>query len=149
MTLSRDTMCERCDGLCCRVYDIFDTTTGKLIKRAGDKCGYLDISNRCRIHETRSKHPGYRDSCEIYDCMEWGPIVTMFARRIPGEFIHRSSIISSLLETIRLRVIASPDARDPILQYVAILLNQISIDDSLLLSVKVARVKIERWEHAQ
>lgn len=141
-----NTMCERCDGLCCRVYDIFDQSTGRLVKRAWEKCGYLDISNRCRIHATRSQHPGFRDSCDIYDCLEGWPIVTTFSRRIPSDFPHRASIISSLLETIRLRIIESPDARPAILQFTAELLNQIPMDDSLLLSVKVARVKIERWE---
>lgn len=140
-----DTMCERCDGLCCRVYDIFDQSTGKLVKRAWEKCGYLDISNRCRIHATRARHPGFRDSCDVYDCLEGWPIVTTFSRRIPLDSPHRTSIISSLLETIRLRIIESPESRAAILQFVAELLNHISIDDGLLLSVKVARVKIERW----
>lgn len=72
--------------------------------------------------------------------------MTTFSRRIPSDFPHRASIISSLLETIRLRIIESPDARPAILQFTAELLNQIPMDDSLLLSVKVARVKIERWE---
>lgn len=145
MSTSADTMCDRCDGLCCRVYDIFDRNTGKLVKRSGDKCGYLDISNRCRIHATRSRHPGYTDSCEIYDCMEGWPIVTSFSRRIPLDSSQRTGIISSLLETIRLRVIESPESRNDILQYTADLLNQIRIDDTLLISVKVARVKIDRW----
>lgn len=146
MSSSAETMCERCDGLCCRSYDIFDHTSGKLVKRAWVKCGYLDIKNKCRIHATRSKHPWYRDSCEIYDCMEWGPIVTIFARRIWEEDPDKYAIISSLLETIRLRIEANPEDRDAILDFVAKLLNSIKIDESLMLSVKVARVKIERWE---
>ncbi len=146
MSSSAETMCERCDGLCCRSYDIFDHISGKLVKRAWVKCGYLDIKNKCRIHATRSKHPGYRDSCEIYDCMEWGPIVTIFARRIWEEDPDKYAIISSLLETIRLRIEASPEDRDAILDFVAKLLNSVKIDESLMLSVKVARVKIERWE---
>ena len=143
---SAQTMCERCDGLCCRVYDIFDHESGKLVKRAWEKCGYLDIKNRCRIHATRDKHAGYKDSCSQYDCLEWWPIVTIFARRIPQDFPDRYAIISSLLETIRLRIEASPLERYAILDYIAKLLNSINIDDSLMLSVKVARVKIERWE---
>lgn len=146
MSSSAETMCERCDGLCCRSYDIFDHSTWVLVKRAGVKCGYLDIKNRCRIHSTRAKHPGYRDSCEVYDCMEGGPIVTIFARRIKEEDPDKYSIVSSLLETIRLRIEASPSDRDTILDFVAKLLNSINIDESLMLSVKVARVKIERWE---
>lgn len=71
--------------------------------------------------------------------------MTTFSRRIPLDFPHRSSIISSLLETIRLRITESPESRAIILQFVAELLNHIPIDDGLLLSVKVARVKIERW----
>lgn len=78
--------------------------------------------------------------------MEGGPIVTIFARRIPLDHPHRSPIISSLLETIRLRIEESPVARAPILQYAAELLNHTLIDQTLLLSVKIARVKIERWE---
>ena len=146
MSSSAETMCERCDGLCCRSYDIFDHVTGALVKRAGVKCGYLDIKNRCRIHATRAKHPGYRDSCEIYDCMEGGPIVTIFARRIREEDSDKYAIVSSLLETIRLRIEVSPSDRDAILDFVAKLLNSIKIDESLMLSVKVARVKVERWE---
>ncbi len=142
---SRETMCKRCDGLCCRVYDIFDQGVGKLVKPAWDKCGYLDISNRCRIHTTRSKHRGYCDSCEMYDCMEGWPIVTTFVRRI-WEHSQRTGIASSLLETIRLRIVLSPESRGAILQFAAELLNAITIDGAILLSVKVARVKIERWE---
>lgn len=141
-----DTMCDRCDGLCCRVYDIVDETTGKLVKKAWDKCWYLDISNRCRIYATRSRHPGYRNSCDMYDCLEAGPIVTIFARRIPLDHPQRISMISSLLETIRIRIEESPDDRATILQYAAELLNHTLIDQTLLLSVKIARVKIERWE---
>lgn len=140
------TMCERCDGLCCRVYDIFDQENNKLVKRAWEKCWYLDINNRCRIHNTRNKHPGYKDSCDQYDCLEGWPIVTTFARRIPVDYEKRSGIISSLLEVIRLRILVSPLSRGEILQFAAELLNEIRIDNSLLLSVKVARVKIERWE---
>lgn len=142
---SRDTMCERCDGLCCRVYDIFDQITGKLVKRAGEKCGYLDLVNRCRIHTTRDKHAWYRDSCEIYDCMEGWPIVTTFGRRIPESFPSKFAIISSLLEVIRIRIMETPEKRDEILLFVARELNALVVDQStLLLSVKVLRVKIER-----
>ncbi len=145
-TQSALTMCERCDGLCCRVYDIVDTSTGKLVKPAGEKCGYLDIKNRCRIHATRDRHAGYKDSCSQYDCLEWWPIVTIFARRIPQDYPERYAIISSLLETIRISIEASPLERYALLDYTAKLLNNINIDESLMLSVKVARVKIERWE---
>lgn len=143
---SAETMCDRCDGLCCRVYDIFDSESGKLIKPAWQKCGYLDIENRCRIYKTRNKHKWYRESCDIYDCMEGWPIVTIFSRRIPAEFPQKSAILASLLETIRIRIIASPESRNDILQFSAELLNALSIDTTLLLSVKVVRVKIERWE---
>ncbi len=143
---SSETMCERCDGLCCRVYDIFDQTTGKLVKKAWEKCGYLDSANRCRIHKKWEKHAGFRDSCEVYDCMEGGPIVTIFARRIPEDMPMRFALISSLLESIRLRIIESPESRKEILQYTAELLMHIRIDASLILSVKVARVKIEGWK---
>ncbi len=143
---SRETMCERCDWLCCRVYDIFDHETDKLVKRAWDKCGYLDISNRCRIHKTRSKHPGFRDSCDIYDCMEWWPIVTLFARRM-WDHPNRTSIISSLLETIRLRVEVSPDSRNAILQLSANLLNDLVItESSLSMAIKALRIKIELFK---
>lgn len=50
-------MCERCDGLCCKVYDIFDTETGKHIKKAGEKCSHLGINNRCNIYEKRAAYP--------------------------------------------------------------------------------------------
>ncbi len=59
---------------------------------------------------------------------------------------HRSGIISSLLEVIRLRVLASPESRGLILQFAAEVLNAIRIDESLLLSIKTARIKIQRWE---
>lgn len=59
---------------------------------------------------------------------------------------HRSGIISSLLEVIRLRVLASPESHGLILQFAAELLNDIRIDESLLLSIKTARIKIQRWE---
>ena len=140
------TMCERCDWLCCRVYDIFDQWTGKLIKRAWDKCGYLDSKNMCRIHKKWDNHAGFRDSCEVYDCMEWWPIVTIFSRRIPEDFPMRYAIISSLLEVIRLRILKNPESREDILQYTAELLMHIKIDEAILLSVKVARVKIEGWK---
>jgi phosphopantetheinyl transferase len=78
--------------------------------------------------------------------MEGGPIVTIFARRISEDHDYKYAIISSLLETIRLRIVASPEHRDAILDFVAKLLNSIKIDESLMLSVKTARVKIERWE---
>jgi hypothetical protein len=78
--------------------------------------------------------------------MEGGPIVTIFARRIPEDYKDKYAIISSLLETIRLRIESSPLDRDVILDFVAKLLNSINIDESLMLSVKVARVKVERWE---
>jgi hypothetical protein len=77
--------------------------------------------------------------------MEGGPIVTIFARRIPEDTHMRFAIISSLLESIRLRIIASPESRGAILQYTAELLMNIRIDATLMLSVKVARVKIEQW----
>lgn len=144
MSSSPTNMCERCDGLCCRVYDIVDSDTGKLIKKWWVKCGYLDIKNRCRIHKTRSEHIGFRDSCEIYDCLEGGPIVTIFARRIPDSE-EKFMILSSLLETIRKRITISPESRNDILQFTASLLNNINIDQSLSISTRVARVKIERW----
>jgi hypothetical protein len=76
--------------------------------------------------------------------MEGWPIVTIFARRM-GEHIHRSWIISSLLEVIRLRIIESPWERDQILLFVANGLNAIGINEHLELSIKVLRVKIERY----
>ena len=143
---SADTMCQRCDGLCCRVYDIFDSPTGVLVKKWWQKCGYLDIKNCCRIYKTRSIHAGYRESCDIYDCMEGWPIVTIFARRI-DELIYpnKHAIVASLLETIRLRITASPTSREKILLFAATLLNKIAIDESLSLSVRLARVKIDMW----
>ncbi len=144
---SKDTMCQRCDGLCCRVYDIFDTTTGILVKRWWQKCGYLDIKNQCRIYKTRSNHAGYRESCDLYDCMEGWPIVTIFARRLDDKkYPNKSAIIASLLETIRLRIVASPESREKILLFVATLLNGLVIDESISLSTRLVRVKIERWQ---
>lgn len=137
-------MCSRCDGLCCRVYDIFDSKTGKHVKKAGEKCGYLDIRNRCRIYKTWKWHLGFEESCEKYDCHEAGPIVTNFSRRIPDDFSWKSSIISSLLETIRLAIEKEPHEQNVILDYAARLLNSLKIDESLPVSVKVVRVKIER-----
>jgi hypothetical protein len=78
--------------------------------------------------------------------MEGGPIVTIFARRIPEDIPMRFALISSLLESIRLRIIESPESRREILQYTAELLMHIRIDASLTLSVKIARVKIEGWK---
>jgi hypothetical protein len=78
--------------------------------------------------------------------MEGGPIVTIFARRIADEYDNKHAITSSLLETIRLRIEETPSYRDAILDFVAKLLNNVKIDDSLMISVKVVRVKIERWE---
>jgi hypothetical protein len=78
--------------------------------------------------------------------MEGWPIVTIFARRISEDYADKYAIVSSLLETIRLRIEADPLDRDAILDFVAKLLNSINIDESLMLSVKVARVKVERWE---
>ena len=140
-------MCERCDGLCCRVYDIFDTQSGKHVKKAGEKCGYLDQSNRCRIHTTRSKHPGFAESCVVYDCLEAGPIVTIFARRIADDFPMKYAIISSLLETIRTRITYAKNAEEEknILDFAAKLLMYIKIDEKIHLSVKVARIKIQLW----
>ena len=142
---SSETMCERCDGLCCRVYDIVDNDTWKRVKAAGDKCGYLDIKNRCRIYKTRSNHIGYRHGCQTYDCLEAWPIVTIFARRL-WDHEHKAGILSSLLETIRLRVEESPESRADILRYSAILLNNLTIDSSIHIAIKVIRIKIERWE---
>lgn len=140
-----DTMCERCDGLCCRVYDIFDIDSGKHVKKAGEKCGYLDIKNRCRIHNKWKWHAGFDATCASYDCFEAGPIVTIFSRRIPDTFDGKFAILSSLLETIRIAIEENQNDRDEILDFSAKILNGISIDESLSLSVKVARVKIERW----
>jgi hypothetical protein len=78
--------------------------------------------------------------------MEGWPIVTIFARRISEDHVDKYAIISSLLETIRHRIERTPEYRDAILDFVAKLLNGINIDESLMLSVKVARVKMERWE---
>lgn len=143
---SHDTMCQRCDGLCCRVYDIFDSATGTLVKKWWQKCGYLDIKNRCRIYETRKNHAGYRESCDIYDCMEGWPIVTIFARRLDdAQYPNKFAIIASLLETIRMRVVASPESREQILLFSATLLNALAIDDSLSLATRLVRIKIERW----
>ena len=79
--------------------------------------------------------------------MEGGPIVTIFSRRIPETIEGKSSILSSLLETIRITVVNRPQERKMILDFVAKLLNEIQIDESLSLAVKVARVRIERWEN--
>jgi hypothetical protein len=78
--------------------------------------------------------------------MEGGPIVTIFSRRIPDTTDGKFSILSSLLETIRIAVVNQPQERKAILDFTAKLLNDIKIDESLSLSVKVARVKIERWD---
>ncbi len=78
--------------------------------------------------------------------MEGGPIVTIFARRIPEGTPMKFAIISSLLEVIRLRIMKNPESKREILQYTAELLMHIRIDSSLMLSVKVARVKIEGWK---
>ena len=78
--------------------------------------------------------------------MEGGPIVTIFARRIPETTPMRYALISSLMEVIRLRIVKNPESRKEILQYTAELLMHIRIDESLTLSVKVARVKIEGWK---
>lgn len=142
---SPESMCSHCDGLCCRVYDIFDQTTGKLVKQSWNKCGYLDSKNNCRIYKRWNSHAGFCNSCEPYDCMEGGPIVTILARRIPESIPMRFALISSILESIRLRVIETPESRVEILRYTAELLMHIRIDESLTLSVKVARVKIEWW----
>ena len=72
--------------------------------------------------------------------------MTIFARRIPGNYPMRFALISSLMETIRLRIVVSPASRHAILDFVARLLMNIVIDERLSLSVKVARVKIEMWE---
>ncbi len=144
---SSETMCERCDGLCCRVYDIFDHATGKLVKKAWEKCWYLDIKNQCRIHTTRDRHPGYAETCTHYDCLEAGPIVSIFARRISLDTPMRYAMISSLLEVIRLRIATSPSCREEILDYSAILLMNITIDETLMIAIRIARVKIERWEN--
>jgi hypothetical protein len=77
--------------------------------------------------------------------MEGGPIVTLFARRIP-ETSQKYPIISSLLETIRLKIVETPAMRYEILDYAEKCLDAIQIDEKLLLSIKVARIKIERWE---
>lgn len=78
--------------------------------------------------------------------MEGGPIVTIFSRRIPDTTFDKFSLLSSLLETIRIAIVNQPQERKLILDFVAKLLNDIKIDESLPLSVKVARVKIERWD---
>lgn len=148
MYTSEPDMCERCDGLCCRVYDIFDQKTGRLVKRAGDKCGYLNINNRCLIHTSRHRHPGYCDSCEIYDCLGGWPIVTTFARRIPDEYQEKYAITSSLLESIRIAITGKTQIEGKqILLYAARELNGIHVDNwqKLLLSVKVLRAKIENF----
>lgn len=144
---SHDTMCERCDWLCCQVYDIFDTESGKHVKKAWEKCGHLDTKNKCRIYNTRSKHAGFKESCDIYDCLEAGPIVTIFARRISDDFPMKYAIISSLLETIRTRIIYAntPEEWKKILDFTASILMYIKIDEKIHLSVKVARIKIQLW----
>ena len=73
--------------------------------------------------------------------------MTIFARRIPESFAQKYALISSLLEVIRIRITETPEKRDTILLFVARELNALDIEESsLLLSVKVLRVKIERWE---
>lgn len=145
MSSSSDTMCERCDGLCCKVYDIVDNDTGNHVKKAWDTCVNLDASNKCRIYNDRHNQPGYRDSCMIYDCMEGWPIVTIFARRL-GEHEYRTGIISSLLETIRIRIEESPEHRARILQFSEDLLNNLTIDVSIHIAIKMVRIKIMRWQ---
>jgi hypothetical protein len=78
--------------------------------------------------------------------MEGGPIVTIFSRRIPDTTHEKFAMLSSLLETIRIAIVNQPQERKAILDFAAKLLNNIKIDESLSLSVKVARVKIEMWE---
>ena len=73
--------------------------------------------------------------------------MTIFAKRLDDrQYPNKSAIIASLLETIRLRIVASPDAREKILLFVATLLNGLVIDESISLSTRLVRVKIERWE---
>ncbi len=136
-------MCERCDALCCRAYDIYDSASETFVKRAGVACSHL-ANNRCSIYHDIPDHAGYRESCHQYDCMEWGPNVTVFLRRIP-DTIDVSGMTTSLLETIRLRVMKNPELRSEILIYSEKLLKKIAIDNSLSLSVKLARVQIERF----
>lgn len=62
-------MCERCDALCCRAYDIYDSESESFVKRAGGACSHL-AKNRCSIYHEIPEHPGYRESCHQYDCME-------------------------------------------------------------------------------
>jgi hypothetical protein len=59
----------------------------------------------------------------------------------------RYAMISSLLEVIRLRIATSPSCREEILDYSAILLMNITIDETLMIAIRIARVKIERWEN--
>ena len=145
--MSAHDMCSRCDGLCCRVYDIFDSKTGKHIKKAWEKCWYLDIKNRCRIYKKWKWHLGFEESCELYDCHDAWTIVTIFSRRIPDDYEGKFAILSSLLETIRLTVEKEPHEQQSILDVAAKLLNSLKIDENLSLSVKVVRVKIERWRN--
>lgn len=71
--------------------------------------------------------------------------MTTFGRRISESFPSKFAIISSLLEVIRIRIMETPEKRDEILLFVARELNALVVDQStLLLSVKVLRVKIER-----
>lgn len=72
--------------------------------------------------------------------------MTIFARRIPDEYVQKAALISSLLETIRIKIESSPDEREDILQYAAELLMRTNIDDALLLSVRVTRTKIDHFQ---
>jgi hypothetical protein len=76
--------------------------------------------------------------------MEGGPIVTTFARRIPESSV-KYIIISSLLETIRLSIVRQPERREDILNFTAVLLNDLRIDDTIRLAVRTTRAKIEQY----
>lgn len=72
--------------------------------------------------------------------------MTIFARRLDdAQYPNKFAIIASLLETIRMRVVASPESREQILLFSATLLNALAIDDSLSLATRLVRIKIERW----
>ncbi len=140
--VSYEDMCSECDGLCCRVYDIIDSETGTIIKRAWVPCEHLDRLFRCRKYQEKDVLPGYKESCSLYDCFGAWPIVTIFARRIPQDSRDSFALISSLLETVRLQIIEEPESRDTILTVLEKELQSILIDESLPYAIKSLRAKI-------
>lgn len=66
--------CERCAGLCCVAF-AFDVEQGyPKDKPNGVACEHLGTNNRCSIYESRVQS-GFA-SCEHYDCLGAGQVVT-------------------------------------------------------------------------